>query len=308
MSVKIVATCLVTTLSLVCCGSQTLAKDLPVLHNDVRAPASQTLAERPSNAAEAADAQSELRAQWIAANAAVSSAQAAWAAVAVGLLTLVSAVVAAFFAYKAAKHGETSAAQAIRSANAADAAVDATLLAARADLRAWVSVKAELTYLQGSPDDDITGYFAIEIANIGRTPAVNVRVGLSLALMPSKSVSSVGLPDTTGQRAPLAHILPGDTRRILVQRQLAKQQIDDAIEHALSVNDVPIVLVDTFCCYSTVFDGKPADERATSARYTLSPKGFTYTDATEEAAWLRSRLFADTVEMAANHFAPNFVT
>lgn len=169
---------------------------------------------------------SDEQAQWVAARAAVSSACAAWAAVVVGGLTLGSAVVAAFFAYKAAKHGETSAAQAIRSADAADAAVAIAREAARTDLRAWLSVSAELLEFKKSHDGGLWVDVKIAIRNIGQTPALDVATSANVSVVSSMRISPVRAPDITAYRSPRAPVLPGDLQEWREGLKLSKNNLD----------------------------------------------------------------------------------
>ncbi len=118
---------------------------------------------------------SDLCAQWKAADAADTSALwAFWtwiaglAGLGIGGGTLFAAWRAAHWAKLAAIHTEAGAAQSERSAKAAEDALEQAKFTSRTDLRAWVSVEAQLLEYKRTTDH---AHFTIEIslANIGKT-------------------------------------------------------------------------------------------------------------------------------------------
>lgn len=138
---------------------------------------------------------SDLCAQWKAADAAKSAADAAWLfgflGTLVGTFTLVAATAAAFFAKKAADHTETGANAGLDAANETREANQIT----RNSQRAWVVVGAEL---QSTRRDRNGIYFRFNVIseNVGQTPATHF--GLRTAILFERDGD---LPEVIRQRA-----------------------------------------------------------------------------------------------------------
>lgn len=116
------------------------------------------------------DRKSDLCAQWQAADAAESSANATWwtvyldgIGVALGIVTMGAAIAAAYFAKRAADETQ-------RSAKAAEDA----LAQAKHEARAWLSITVEPEKIVGS-DHGVQFYFRITIKNVGGMVAQNMQ-------------------------------------------------------------------------------------------------------------------------------------
>jgi hypothetical protein len=142
---------------------------------------------------------SDLCAQWKAADAARSAADAAWLfgilGAAIGVLTLAAAVAAALFAGRAATHTKTGADEAKRSADAAETNVKVARESLAAENRAWIEI-GELTHGDLQFDGSyIILKVAFKMTNIGQTVALNVMTYARLILDPFVR------PDTAGWQA-----------------------------------------------------------------------------------------------------------
>lgn len=125
------------------------------------------------------DRNSDLCAQWKAADAADRSAYWTLVSTIIGCLTFAAASVAAYYAREAARHTKAGAEQAERGA---DAAVSAIEKAAEANVialdsqRPWITISdvSQTTPIFENTDQSIYTYRFIEINNVGEQPAVKI--------------------------------------------------------------------------------------------------------------------------------------
>lgn len=231
--------------------------------------------------------QSDLCAQWKAADAASASADwAFWTMLAgavgllVGLGTLIAAWRAAHWAKAAAMHTEAGAAQSARSAKAAEDALEQSRLASRTDLRAWVSVEAKLLEYKRTKD---FAHFTVEIAlsNIGKTPAFDVGVSYNISAKITSVVSYGTVPKLEKFPHQLTPIMPNDAVTQRFGIRIANDEIERAIAIAAKEGFAVMAVIDIIAYYRTVFDDVGCRERTTSVRYSVHPD----IDPQMEVAW-----------------------
>jgi hypothetical protein len=168
---------------------------------------------------------SDLCAQWKAADAAKSAAQAAWwlggLGTVIGALTLAAAWAAAMYAKEAAKHTKAGADEARRAANAAEKGLRHSEKVTRAELRAYLAAEKEKLRLDGNEAS-----IDVFLRNVGQTPAEEVSSQRRLyfiagrknpKVFPGMSYStSMG---TVGPKVPIEaytpmHLSPGKLRAL----------------------------------------------------------------------------------------------
>jgi hypothetical protein len=119
---------------------------------------------------------SDLCAQWKAADAARSSANASWVSfyvgTLIGLLTLGAAAAAAWYAKEAANHTKSGSDEARRAADAAEQQLRHSDIITKAQLRTYFSAEAETLEVENGN----VLLLAVKMRNVGQTPAREVRI------------------------------------------------------------------------------------------------------------------------------------
>lgn len=217
---------------------------------------------------------SDLCAQWKAADAAESAANAAWwigvAGSLIAAFTLAAAWAAARWAKKAAIHTEESAVEAKRAADTAETALEKTTEASQTDLRAWLTIDLQLVGCRRHKENaqvDVT----IALKNIGKTPALRVAYSLSLSVR-SSSVANYGEPPQVEKHpSQLNPMMPGQEVEQRVGKTVSKKEIDagiaDSRKHGFGPE--PMIVVDGVVLYHTVFDAEDDPKRMTSVQYLM---------------------------------------
>ena len=130
------------------------------------------------------DRNSDLCAQWKAADAAAKAAEASWwqvylgaGGVSVGLLTLIAAGAAAYYAREAARHTDRGANEAGRAAKAAEDTLGEVVKTNTLQLRPYVSLVSFNDEESDAPFDfSLAGRLRFKVQNFGSTPAKNVTI------------------------------------------------------------------------------------------------------------------------------------
>jgi hypothetical protein len=126
------------------------------------------------------DRSSDLCAQWKAADAAQSAADAAWylgiAGAAIGLFTLLVAIRAGLYARDAARHTESGAQEARRAADTAAEALDLEQRNAAVANRPWLLIESVSAgnVAKGAPNNADGVHFQLRVKNFGTRPATAV--------------------------------------------------------------------------------------------------------------------------------------
>ena len=233
---------------------------------------------------------SDLCAQWRAADASASAADAAWLFGAIGsvigLLTLGAAAAAAKFARDAARHTESGAVQAEKAAKAAEDTLEHSREISRTDLRAWVTIDLDLLNCIGTTDF-ISLVVNVRAKNIGRTPAVRVAVSISATVQQAVVIDSGDLPEIKERPGQMSPIMPGfEIEQAFVER-IDKETIETEAARFERGSFEPMIVVDAIVYYHTIIDAEDAPQRLTSIRYHILnsiPSSREYREA--RMAWL----------------------
>jgi hypothetical protein len=170
---------------------------------------------------------SDLCAQWKAADAAKSAAQAAWwvgiAGSIIGAITLAIAWAAARWARKAAIHTEESAIESKRAADAAERGLEHAKDVSHTELRPWIQISVE-PHSAYNDVETVKVFCLATLKNLGRIPAQDVWVGTTAADIPTSYYKKYGpQEDYTLAREEMSKwqpILPGGEVSRLVSFEL----------------------------------------------------------------------------------------
>jgi hypothetical protein len=234
--------------------------------------------ERPADAGCRAgkdNRQSDLCAQWKAADAAAESAWSAyaafWAAIVgllIGALTLIAAGFAAKFARDAAIHTEAGANEAKRAADAAEQSLESSREVAQSDLRAWLDI--DLTLVGCGRNDRFASITVnVELKNLGKTPALRTAVSVKAYVKSALEENYGTWPSTNETARPITSILPGKTADGNVQARIDAEEIAAGVAKAKSEGFEPVIIVDAVVHYHTIFDTEDSPKRLTSTRYVM---------------------------------------
>jgi len=220
------------------------------------------------------DRDSDLCAQWKAADAAKSAADAAWwiggAGVLIGALTLLTAIAAAAYARGAARHTKEGATQAKRASDAAEEALTHSQNASRTDLRAWVNIKAVLIDYKRTKD---FAHFSIEVSlsNLGKTPALDVEISHQIHARESIVINNGSLPEIVPFPHAMPPLMPNEESRQTFGLRITNQEINRAIQTAAKSRCAVMAVIDLVVYYHLTFDEPDTSKRMTSIRYTIHP-------------------------------------
>lgn len=220
------------------------------------------------------DRDSDLCAQWKAADAAKSAADAAWwiggAGVLISALTLLTAIAAAAYARGASNHTKEGAIQAKRASDAAEEALSHSRKASQTDLRAWVNIKADLIDYKRTKD---FAHFDIEVSllNLGKTPALNVGISHEIHARESIIINNGTLPEIAALPHAMPPLMPNEETRQAFGLRIANQEIEQAIQTAAKSGFAVMAVIDLIVYYRLAFDEADSPNRMTSIRYTIHP-------------------------------------
>lgn len=221
--------------------------------------------------------QSYICAQWRSTQASERASRWAWCQIILSAFGIVGLGTTLLFNFRAlqlaeAQAQETKGALTIAERNA-QAAIDLAGISrnsAENELRAWISVDAQLVSAHRSED---AANFSIKVSfrNLGKTPALDVGISLQCNCSPSILIDGGGMPEPETWPMKMPSMMPGIEHNQVIRKSVSNSDIEKSVGMAVTPIGQSMIIVDAIIYYRTVFDKKTGLRRMTSARFIIYP-------------------------------------